>query len=265
MDMDFKTNGYNECPLNKIIKGYQCTIKVHVDNLKLSFVRQDELDKIIAALNEIFGSDGDLLTASYRKIHEYLKMDINWTTEGMVVFTMYDYLEDILAESPLEFDGEDVTPAVSELFTVNLTHQNLDTPTSELFHYIIAKFLYIAKRAKSDLQVAVAFLCNGVKCPNIVDWKKLSSLVWYVRATIYLPLIVGSDGTGNIVWSIYASFAVHTDMKSHTGYCVTLGTDSTISGSSTQKVNTQSSTESELIGVDDVIGFVEWASLYSKE
>ena len=38
-----------------------------------------------------------------------------------------------------------------------------------------------------------------------------------------------------------------------------------ISGSSTQKTNTRSLTESELFGVDDLIGFVEWASLYSKE
>ena len=57
MDMGFKTNGYDECTFNKMIDGYQCTIQVHVDDLKLSFVRQDELNKIIAALNKIFGSD----------------------------------------------------------------------------------------------------------------------------------------------------------------------------------------------------------------
>ena len=55
------------------------------------------------------------------------------------------------------------------------------------------------------------------------------------------------------------------DMKSHTGYCLTMGTGSFISGSSSQKITTRSSTESELVGVDDSIGFVEWASLYSKE
>ena len=30
-------------------------------------------------------------------------------------------------------------------------------------------------------------------------------------------------------------------------------------------MNTRSSTESKLVGVGDAIGFVEWASLYSKE
>ena len=189
--MGFKTNSYDQYTFNKMIQRYQCTIQVHVDDLKLSYLHQDELDKIIDALNEIFGSDGDLLTASYGKVHDYLGMNIDRTTEGMVVFTMYDYLEDILDEAPPDFDDEDVTPAVSELFTVNLTHQKLDTPTSDLFHRIVAKFLYIAKRARPDLQVAVAFLCKQVKCPNVGDWKKLGRLVWYVRAIIHLPLIVG--------------------------------------------------------------------------
>ena len=58
----------------------------------------------------MFGSDGDLLTASYGRVHEYLGMDINWSTEGKVVFTMYeDNLEDILDELPPQFDGEDIT------------------------------------------------------------------------------------------------------------------------------------------------------------
>ena len=48
---------------------------------------------------------GDLLTTSYRKIHKYLGMTIDWTTEGVVVFTIYDYLEDILAEATADFDG----------------------------------------------------------------------------------------------------------------------------------------------------------------
>ena len=225
--------------------------------MKLSHIDQDELNKIIDALNEVFGSDGDLLTASYGKIHEYLGMTIDRTTEGMVVFTMYDYLADILDETPTQFDGEDVTPAVSELFTVNSTHRKLDTSTAFLFHRIVAKFLYVAKRARPDLQVVVAFLCKQVKCPNVADWKKLGKLVRYVRATIQLPLIVGSDGTGIMAWSIDVSFVVHMNMKSHTGYCLTLAIGSPNSGSSTQKVNTRSSTESELVGVDDGIPFVE--------
>ena len=53
MDMGFYTNKFNECTFNKMIKGYQCTIQVHVDDLKLSHVQQDELNTIIDQLNEV--------------------------------------------------------------------------------------------------------------------------------------------------------------------------------------------------------------------
>ena len=36
MDMGFQTNKFDECTFNKMINGYQCTIQVHVDDLKLS-------------------------------------------------------------------------------------------------------------------------------------------------------------------------------------------------------------------------------------
>ena len=114
MDLGFKTNGYDECTFNKMINGSQCTTQIHVNDLKLSFVDQEELDKIIESLNEVFGSDGNKLTASYGKVHEYLGMTINWSTKGVVVFTMYDYLKSALDKTPNEFDGKDVTPTVRD-------------------------------------------------------------------------------------------------------------------------------------------------------
>ena len=136
--MGFQTNVFDECTFNKIINGYQCTIQVHVDDLRLSYVQQDVLNKIIDQLNVVFCSDGDLLTAQYEKIHEYLGMTINWTTKGKVVFTMHDYLEDILSEVSADFDCEDDTPAVSELFPVYLTQRKLEEATGDLFHRIVA-------------------------------------------------------------------------------------------------------------------------------
>ena len=161
-----------------MINGYQCTIQVHIDDLKLSHVQQDELNTIIDQLNKVFSSDNDMLTATYRKIHEYLGMTIDWSTEGKVIFTMYHYLEDILSEAPANFDGEDVTPADSELFSMNLTQQKLDVTAADLLHRIVNHFLYVAKRARPDLQVAVTFLYKRVEYPNVGDWKKLGRLVW---------------------------------------------------------------------------------------
>ena len=61
-----------------------------------------------------------------------------------------------------------------------------------------------------------------------------------------------------MVWNIDASFAVHPDCKSHTGASLTLGHGSVLSLSCKQKINTKSSTEAELVGVDDAMTFVMW-------
>ena len=42
-------------------------------------------------------------------------------------------------------DGEDVTPEISNLFQVNPECEKMDQVTSELFHRLIARFLYAAK------------------------------------------------------------------------------------------------------------------------
>ena len=67
------------------------------------------------------------------------------------------------------------------------------------------------------------------------NWKKLRRLIGYVQAIIQPPFILESDSTGNMVWSIDASFVVQMDMKNHTGYCLTLVKGSPISRSLGEK------------------------------
>ena len=46
----------------------------------------------------------------------------------------------------------------------------------------------------------------------------------YIQATIGLPLILSIEKYGNIKWYVDAEFAVHKDMKSHTGGVMTMVT-----------------------------------------
>ena len=70
--------------------------------------------------------------------------------------------------------------------------------------------------------------------------------------------MIGVDNSGSLTWNIDASFAVHPGCKSHTGACLTLGHGSVLYISSKQKISTKSSTEAELVGVDDAMTFVMW-------
>jgi hypothetical protein len=58
------------------------------------------------------------------------------------------------------------------------------------------------------------------------------------------------------------AFAVHNDTKSHTGALMTLGKGAAYATSTRQKLNTRSSTEAELVGVDDVMALVMWTRYF---
>jgi hypothetical protein len=80
----------------------------------------------------------------------------------------------------------------------------------------------------------------------------------YVRATKDLPLILSADGSGILKWHVDGSYTVHPNMRGHTGGGLTMGRGYPYSTSTKQKLNTRSSTESELVGVDDMMPSILW-------
>ena len=82
---------------------------------------------------------------------------------------------------------------------------------------------------------------------------------------MFLPIIIGWDGTGKIYWYVDASFAVHDNMQSHTGTMMTFGMGAAISMSTKEKLDTKSLTEAELVGVDDMIPFNIWCKYFLQE
>jgi hypothetical protein len=75
-----------------------------------------------------------------------------------------------------------------------------------------------------------------------------------------LTLELGNEQ--KIEWFVDAAFAVHPDFKGHTGAVSTLGRGAITSVSTKQKANARSSTEAELLGIDDVISKVLWAKRF---
>ena len=84
----------------------------------------------------------------------------------------------------------------------------------------------------------------------------------YVKRTWKDVLTLSADKLQVIKWYVDASFAVHPDFKSHTGAVMTMGEGAVQTISPKQKLNTRSSTESELVGGDDSITKILWTRLF---
>jgi len=149
--------------------------------------------------------------------------------------------------------------APDDLFVVDKDAEKLSEESSIAFHHIVAKTLYVSKHARPDVSTAIAFLSTRVRAPDVNDWRKLSHLMEYLRVDRLCPLILSADGSGVLMWYVDASFAVHPNMCSHTCGGLTMGRGFPIVSSTKQKLNTQSSTESELVGVDDMMPIVVWS------
>jgi hypothetical protein len=87
----------------------------------------------------------------------------------------------------------------------------------------------------------------------------------YLKSTCKLPLVLGAWNTGVLHWYVDASFAVHPNMRGHTGGVITLGTEAPVVTSTKQKLNTRSSTISEVVAVDDMIPKILWTWLFMQE
>jgi len=134
--------------------------------------------------------------------------------------------------------------------------KKLSEEQGQLFHHLVAKLLYLSKRTRQDIQTAEAFLCTRVKEPDTDDYKKLTKVMQYIRNTKDITLTIEPDDEAK--WWVDSSYAVHPNMKSHTGIYMTLGKGAPYTASCKQKLNTKSSTEAELVAVDDSMGQVLW-------
>jgi hypothetical protein len=76
--------------------------------------------------------------------------------------------------------------------------------------------------------------------------------------------VLGADSSGVLNWYVDASFAVHPNMRGHTGGGLTMGRGFPIVSSTKQKLNTRSSTESELVAVDDMMPSILWTRYFLK-
>ena len=256
--LGFQVNPYDHCVVNKDIDGSQCTIGWHVDHIKISHKNQQVVNKILEAMNAEYGKETPL-TITHGAVHEYLGMKIDFSQAGEVKFSMPQYIDGLVEEIPADLSsGVATTPAANRLFQVNPEAVKLSEAQAEHYHHLVAKLLYLCKRTRPDLQTAVAFLTTRVQGPDVDDWKKLGRCLRYLCATQKLPLILCCDPAGAIQLWIDASFAVHPDMQSHTGATMSLGKGAVYSFSTKQRINTRSSTEAELVGVNDAMSLVLW-------
>jgi hypothetical protein len=224
----------------------------------------------------VFTDGSGMMKVARGKVHKYLGMTLDFATPKIVEVTMLKYVDEIIGSwdkacSELNDRYKTVsgckkiaTAAPDGLFKVDEDAVKLDQARAKAFHNITAKEINVAKRARPNIFLSIAFLTTRVKGPDIDDWRKLCHLVEYLRSTRELPLILAANSTGVLSWYVDASFAVHPGMRGHTGGAMTMGTGFPLDKSTKHKLNTCSSMESEIVVVNTLIPQILWVRLFLK-
>jgi hypothetical protein len=138
--------------------------------------------------------------------HMYLGMDLKFQSQQLQV-SKIPYLQDIVNEFQHELDKITSTPAALHWFEVSEDAKLLDRNQRNIFHHTVAKVLWAAIRARSDLLTALLFLTGRVKEPDEDDLKKLILMVSYIKGTINLPRTLSSNKSNVVKWWVDALFA----------------------------------------------------------
>ena len=170
----FVFNPYDPCVCNRMVNKTQQTVRFHVDDLMSSHVDPRVHDLFTKWLNDTYGQHGEVKVAR-GKVHDFLGMSFDFRERGVVKIDMRKYVADMLEDFPMAMTKEMTaeTPAGEKLFDVGNNNKKLTNDKREVLHSTVAKGLYLSKRARPDIHLAIAYLTTRVRAPNENDWKKL--------------------------------------------------------------------------------------------
>jgi hypothetical protein len=246
----FVKNRYERCVLNKILDdGTRITVVLYVDDLLVTCALPGPIDDLHKHLETRF-TEVSFHTGT--KI-DYVGMTLDFASRpGAMVVTMKHTTQDILTTCNVTKLYS--SPAAADLFDVVEDSPKLDKTMEAYFRTFVAKCLYIAKRGRPDILLAIGFLTTRCIFCTAQDLDKLHRVLGYLRATPDRAIAIEFGDDPQVRSYIDASYAIHQrDGKSHTGGALMFGTGGPLHVTSVkQAIVAKSSTEAELIAVSDV-------------
>ncbi len=226
----------------------------------------------------IFKDGSGAMKVIIGKKHKYLFMSLNFLHKGQCHVTMYDYLDGTIKAFDLAMKEHSngyltvgkqcskTTGASDNLFVVNEDCEKVsEVPVASAFHTVVAKTLYVTKRARLDTNLAIAFLMTRVRASNTDDWEKMYHLMGDLRGDQDCPLVLSGENDGVLIWYVDATFVIRPKICGHTGGGLTIGHGISISVSSKQNLNNKRLTESKLVGVNDMMPIILWTLYFLLE
>jgi hypothetical protein len=204
-------------------------------------------DWLKSACKRLFEDGSGQMQISQGKIHEWLGVTLGVAVPRKVKITMIPHVKEIVKPFSKHDNSKSIaaTPATEHLFKVNDNAKSLTEGQMIVCHNFVAKCLFLTKQARPDVSTDMAFLSARVKSSDVDKWKKLTRMIRHLHRSIEMPLILHTDSVPVPKCWVDGSHAAHPNISGHSGGCMSLGKGVPMNTSAKQKLNTQSSAETD--------------------
>ena len=110
----FERNPYSPCVAKQIIEGNQIISRSYVEDLKVSHVALREVTNFMKYLEGVYGDK----RITRGKVHKYLRMTLDFWTQGELQVTMLEDLKRVLEDFPEVITRRSTIPAANNIFQV---------------------------------------------------------------------------------------------------------------------------------------------------
>jgi hypothetical protein len=192
----------------------------------------------------------------------YIGMSISRNKEEIKV-NQLGYIDNMvikyLPKQPLNFPS---VPASASI----LKKKSSSSPVSSTKYLsIVMTLMYLARHTRPDILMPVTFLATKSASPTAEYYSDAIRIIAYVHNT--RSITMRFSHSASMEPSIYAdaSHLLHQDARGHGGIILSLGSAPIMTKSYKLKLNTKSSTESELVVLEAATSYAKWWTLLLSE
>jgi len=256
-ELDYSMCSKDECVFIKRVGNKFSYIAIYVDDIMIVSNSNVERENIMTSLSSKFG------IKEFNKNHfNYLGISISVNQSlGEVKINQKAYIIEYLKSTRDKSPRQVSTPSTRDFFTKDTDQPSND---ADLFRSKVMKLMWIAKRSRPDILKEVVFLATKCGQPTSDDDDRLDRIDGYLSGSINRVFTLKPKSL-EISAMIDASYGIHEDNKGHTGIIISIGGANILVKSVKQKLVARSSTEAELIALDDGLVEVLWCRQFMDE
>jgi hypothetical protein len=255
VNMQFKQSIADQCAYTSTTKYGIAYLTVHVDDMLLASPSKDYREQFESELKKYFQ-----IVIQHDDI-TYLAMSVSKNNEGISVHQI-GYIETLGIKFGVDSEISVTSPTSSDFMEYDESDEDFDKTK---FLSLVMSLMFLARFTRSDILMPVTFLATKSANPKEKDYQKLLKILGYAMTTRKRRLLFESGN--NLTLHIYADAAhmLHKDSKGHGGIIGTLGSAPIFVKSFKLKLVTRSSTESELVCLDEAVTFAIWLISLMKD